>query len=150
MNDKRLVKQLTGYWQLLRKNEKLPIWEHFNQAAIGDIMEKCCVWNLEHNYEKINSKIYTYTYQYIGRKAQKAFGKDITGEVFSSKFKHFPAARITLRLDECVTEKLPIYDEGQFINENNKLIKFRSCLLPFGNKTGKVSNILLGLSWIEL
>ena len=103
---------------------------------------------MENPYGEANSTIYTY--QYIGKNAKKAFGKDLTGEVFSQKFKYFPAARITQRLDECVATSLPIYDEGQFINEKDKLIKFRSCLLPFGTKKGKVTNILLGLSWIEL
>ena len=57
MNDKRLTKRLTDYWQILRKNSQLPIWEHFNNAALGDIIEKCCVWSVENPYGEANSTI---------------------------------------------------------------------------------------------
>ena len=42
----------------------------------------------------------------------------------------------------------PLVDIGQFISENNKVVKFRSCLLPFG-KDGVVTHVLAGLSWRE-
>jgi hypothetical protein len=70
------------------------------------------------------------------------------GEVFTTKQRHYPAARIMARLEEVWSNPAPLYDEGQFVSPTHKTVKFRSCLLPFGQGE-EVSHILVGLSWRE-
>jgi len=146
--DKRLTKRLISYWENLRKQDVLPGWNKFNPAALADIMGQCCMWKVEISDKNNNSQLYTY--EYIGEDVQKALGRDLTGKIFSPNVRPFPAARIVKRINEIVESKNPILDEGNFVNEKNKTIKFRSCLLPFGTKEGEVTNVLLGLSWIEI
>jgi len=144
--DKRLTKQLTDYWSHICRGRALPPWEFFNAGAIEDIWKQCCVWQVETGGE--GRKINQYTYEYVGRGLKGALGKDLTGMVFSSRLRQFPGARIAERIDEVVLQlhAQPITDEGVFVNEKDKIVKFRSCMLPFGRK-GKVTHVVMGLSW---
>jgi hypothetical protein len=145
MEDKRLTHRLMSYWNRLRGELPLPQWQTFNVGALEDIWGQCCVWRVDiANFEKRTNN---YTYEYIGDSAQEALGKDMTGMAFSSHFQKFPGARIVSRVDDVVAEAVPISDEGTFVNEKSKVVKYRSCLLPFGTKEGRVTHIVLGLSW---
>jgi len=145
MHDKRLTKRLTDYWNTIRKEDILPPIERFNRAALEDVMGQCCIWKVEISHS--NSKTPLYIYEFVGSSLKEALGKDMTGEMFIPQLKNFPAARIVAKIDTVIASQEPVSDEGQFINEKNKIIKYRSCLLPFGNKEGRISNIVLGLSW---
>lgn len=147
INDKRLTQRLLNYWNNLRKDLVLPQFEQFNSGAISDIIENCCIWSIDISTNS-QDKNKVYTYQFVGNSIKEAIGKDMTGHIVSSHLKKFPAARIINKVDNAIETKSPFSDEGQFINEKDKLVKYRSCLLPFGNSDGsKVSHILLGLSW---
>ncbi len=145
MEDKRLTTRLTIYWNNLRKDLPLPQSELFNPAALTDIMGKCCMWRVEVDKTLNNKNIYMY--EFVGQETKEALGVDMTGKSFSPNTGNFPGARIVEKIDEVVNSAAPLTDEGQFVNKNNKVVKYRSCLLPFGTKEGKVSHILLGLSW---
>jgi len=145
MEDKRLTKRLTEYWDRLRKGLPLPAWEHFNVGGLADIWGQCCVWRVDVANAERNT--HQYTYEYVGSNAKEALGKDLTGLVFFSQLQRFPAARVTEKVDEVVKNATPVIDEGTFVNEKNKTVKYRSCLLPFGTKEGKVTRLVLGLSW---
>ena len=42
----------------------------------------------------------------------------------------------------------PLLDTGQFVSETSKVIKFRSCLLPFGTEE-RITHVVVGFSWRE-
>lgn len=132
------------YWNKLRRDLPLPQWEKFNIAALQDIWGQCCVWRVDISATGHGNQ---YTYEYVGSNAQEALGTNLTGVVFASHLQKFPAARITERIEETVLSLAPIMDEGSFVNQKNKVVKYRSCLLPFGTIKGKVTHVILGLSW---
>jgi hypothetical protein len=143
--DKRLTKRLMGYWNRLRRDRPLPPWEKFNSGALEDIWGQCCVWRVEIMAGGRRSN--QITYEYIGTGAQQAMGRDLTGEVFNSRLQRFYGARIVERIDEVIQDAIPLSDEGTFVNEMDKVVKYRSCLVPFGTAAGKVTHVVLGLSW---
>jgi hypothetical protein len=145
MQDKRLTKRLMDYWTRLQENKALPSWEKFNMGALSDIWGQCCVWRVD--VASMEKPVRQYTFEYVGSSAQQALGEDLTGTMFISRFHHFPGARIAKRIDEVVDQGVPISDEGTFVNENSKVVMYRSCLLPFGTPDGKVTRVMLGLSW---
>ncbi len=145
MEDLRLTKRLTQYWNRLRHDLPLPQWEKFNAAGLEDIWGQCCVWRVEVGTSELRKK--TYTYEYVGTNAKEALGNDPTGVMFISNYDKFPGARIAKRVGEVAEGGKPLSDEGSFVNEKNRMVKYRSCLLPFGTKEGKVTHIVLGLSW---
>lgn len=145
MEDQRLTKRLMEYWNRLRREALLPQWAQFNAGAMQDIWGQCCVWSV--TFADISAAVNQFTFEYVGDSAQQALGKDMTGTMFMSTQQKFPGARIVTRIEETVKRALPINDEGTFVNEHNKVVKYRSCLLPFGTKDGRVTHIVLGLSW---
>jgi hypothetical protein len=145
MEDKRLTKRLVDYWDRLRKDLPLPSWERFNIEGLADVWGKCCVWRVEvASSPDVRPQ---YMYEYVGASAEEALGRNLTGMIFVSHAQQFAGARITKRINEVVQNRTPLFDEGSFVNERNRTIKYRSCLLPFGTKDGKVTHIVLGLSW---
>lgn len=145
MEDKRLINRLTAYWNRLRQDKRLPAWEHFNVSALEDLWGQCCVWRVDVAGE--GRRVNQYTYEYVGSSAKEAMGMDLTGTVFVSKIQSFPGARVAAKVEEAVEAARPLLDEGTFVNDKNKVVKYRSCLLPFGTKDGKVTRLVLGLSW---
>ena len=145
MEDQRLTKRLTEYWNRLRKDLPLPAWAKFNVGSLQDVWGQCCVWRVD--LTGLENKRRQYTYEYMGSNAREALGQDLTGMVFISHFQRFPGARVVERVEEVVASHAPVSDEGSFVNENQKIVKYRSCLLPFGTPEGKVTHIVLGLSW---
>ena len=84
----------------------------------------------------------------LGDQVKSLYGNDVAGRPMFSGMKHFQGASIVRRMDDMIATPQVMYDQGQFVNERGKIVKYRSCLLPFG-KDGKVSHILAGLSWKE-
>ena len=144
MMDKRLTTRLTDYWNLLKKDSVLPEYSKFNNAAIADIWPSCFMLAVQPSTEKTRN----YKYVSIGDKLVTLYGEDVTGNYVNSKQRHFKGAAIIKHVDKVTDGQEPLYDSGQFVNNKNKIVKFRSCLLPFGNHNG-VTHVLAGLSWRE-
>ncbi len=145
MLEKRLDDRLTKYWELLKKDETLPAFGKFNTAAIDDIWDSCVLFSVSKGGSSDNKN---YTFHRMGDKVRKLYNEDLTGSSLKPKQKATKGATIVKRIDEVVTQLIPIYDSGQFVSDNQKIVKFRSCLLPFGNDND-VTHVVAGLSWRE-
>lgn len=169
MQDKRLTLRLTEYWDSLRTGSTLPLWEKFDPTSFSDIWKQCCGWKVESG----EASSVVFTYDYIGESVKEALGKDLAGQsfksqvrtaqgvyppkraegakpvevMFSEHFKEFPVASIVKKVEKVVHKNMPLVDEGRFVNASNITIRYRSCMLPFGDKDGKLDRIVLGLSW---
>lgn len=141
-NDQRLVDTLIRYWRKRKGAELMPIYEAFAPESLGeDIWQQCCAFTVQ----VANQKSLLVS-DYTGNKARQAMGRDITGEVLAIGAQQFEAVRLLQQAEAVLDKKDPLTDEGHFVNAESKIIKFRSCLLPFGRK-GKVTHLLLGVSW---
>ena len=143
--ENRLTTLLTNFWNSIKGKSQLPHITQFKSHELEDILDQCCIWSVERHAH--DDDIKTYTYEYVGSSIKNALGKDLTGEKFTSSLQHFPAARIIDKINDVIANRTPVGDEGEFINAQEKKVKYRSCLLPFGTAEGIVTNILLGLSW---
>jgi len=170
MQDKRLTHRLTDYWNQLRGDGHLPNWKDFDSKEFGDIWEQCCGWKVE--ADQVSSIVYTY--EYVGKSIAQVAGKDMTGQQYVSSqlvaeagkpapkravaevkagelvakhFNNFPAARILQKIDRIVKRPAIVIEEGRADGNDGKSVRFRSCLLPFGTEDGKVTHMVLGLSW---
>ena len=146
MQEKRLTNRLTNYWRTLpHLNNGLPRIDSVNPSAISDIWPQCgTLLRL-----RLGEDVYCYEYQKLGDELAKTYGQNLVGRRLNPKMPDFPAASILLKIDELAKQKNPMYDEGQFINTNSRVVKYRSCMLPFSNQPMEVTHILLGLSWRE-
>lgn len=169
MQDKRLTLRLTEYWNSLRGDRALPEWEKFNNNEFADIWQQCCGWRVEAG----EGNTIVFTYDHVGDQIKQAIGDDLSGkqfttssrilpgapmtrnlvgaglaeQMFASDFKGFPVAGIVKKIDRVINKQAPVIDEGRFDNPERKTVRYRSCLMPFGDTDGKVTRIVLGLSW---
>lgn len=143
--DHRLTDRLTNYWTLLRKDAAMPEFPQFNMSAISDIWQQCILFTVQQPTDTAPASVSFYM---LGEQAKKIYGNDMSGRTMYPGMKHFQGAAIVRRMDEIIASPQIIGDQGQFVNERSKIVKYRSCLLPFG-KDGKVTHILAGLSWRE-
>lgn len=145
MIQQRLVDRLTQYWDHLRKDAPIPEFSSFSKSAIQDIWDSCIIMTAQPTAE---GGLPQFQFKELGSKVRALFPNDPIGQYFTAGAKVFPAARIMRRLPDVYRVPPPIIEESQFVTDKSKIVKFRSCLVPFG-RDGKVSHVLVGLSWRE-
>jgi hypothetical protein len=141
----RLSDRLIGYWNTLKKDLPMPDFGHFNASSIADVWQYCVLFNVTPSVE---SKPFILNFQQIGDLARGVYGNEMIGKSFNTSQRHFQGSAILRRVDEILKSPTYLTDIGQFINERGKVVKYRSCLLPFG-RDGKVTHVVVGLSWRE-
>ena len=142
MIEHRLPARLSNYWDKIRLNKTIPTIEMFNNQAVEDLWKKCFQVSL---IVKNNAPVYTY--DFIGEDLYDIFDKNLAGKKLESKLNFMPAKKMIEQMDKSIRNPFPITVDGQFIDENNNLIKYRSCLLPFGKSKEQVTHFVIGLSW---
>jgi hypothetical protein len=143
--EQRLSERLLSYWNVLRKDEPMPDFSHFNSSAIDDLWQQCILFTVS---PALDNKTAALNFYQIGDKLGNIYGANMIGRSFTAGQQHFQGASIVRRMQDILENPVPITDMGQFINEKSKVVKFRSCLLPFG-RNGKVTHVITGLSWRE-
>ena len=140
MHEQRLTFRLKSHWDALRKDEPLPDIHHFHTDAVEDLWPFCFKVRIDGNRPP------QFTYEYMGEELKKLYGHDMTGMTVNRKMAHFPGSVLHERLDNVVSTRTAMQDQGHLINYDGKLIRYRACLLPFGNKQGELTHILCALS----
>lgn len=145
MIQQRLTERLIAQWNLLRTNNHCPDFSKLNRGSIADIWPSCLVIRTQ---PKADSATPTYQYAEVGSKAETIFKENPIGQYFIPNAKIMPAARLMLKVVDLTIESSPIIDDGQFVNDKQRIVKFRSCLLPFGSSE-RITHVVVGLSWRE-
>jgi len=143
--DQRLIDRLTTYWNMIRKDAPIPEFVQFNISAIEDVWAQCVLFTVQPTAEGKQPNVNFYT---VGDKVRPLYG-DIAGKSVSTAQRNFQGAAIIRKMGDVITSPQPLYDSGQFVNERSKVVKYRTCLLPFGNREGKITHVVAGLSWRE-
>ena len=146
MSDKRLVIRLVDYWNRIKKDDEIPDFRKNNPTAIEDIWEQCLVLSVVPN-----NKL-TYKYDYLGDKIKKIYGNDLTGVVINLNGKQFPDSIVAPRLKSIHSLsdiKFPQEDTGQMPTDKGKFVKYRTVILPFGNKKAGLTHVVVGVSYRE-
>jgi hypothetical protein len=142
-SEQRTAERLLNYWNVLKKDEQMPDFSHFNASSIDDVWQQCVLFTVS---PEVDNKASVLNFYQIGDKLGSIYGSNMVGRSFTAGQKHFQGAAIVRRMEEILTKPQPITDVGQFINDKSKVVKYRSCLLPFG-RNGKVTHVITGLSW---
>lgn len=143
VSEQRLVKRLLDNWHRLKGDSKLPEIHKFNKALFPDLWENFIVLSIKGEARNRSLK-----YEHFGGELSKIYGKNLTGEVGSFATNNIPGANIISKLDDCINGFNPILEQNQFINKQSKIVKYRSCMLPFCNKdSDSVNHVVVGLSW---
>ncbi|OYW13567.1 MAG: hypothetical protein B7X02_01920 [Rhodospirillales bacterium 12-54-5] len=136
----RLNEQLEQYWRALKGDRALPREDEVDPDQLKEIWDSCFLVQLRADD--------VFSYSYLGKSLIEAYGDDLTGNEISESliYPHPPSLSQTFR---AVTKSAqPVFDESEFTNANNMLVKYRSCVVPLGayNVTG-VGFLLGGMKW---
>lgn len=144
MHEKRLTTRLIAYWEQIKGDQPFPSYPQLNPASLDDIWDNC----LALHAQPAAGNARPYVYIHCGQMVAQAIGQDLTGQTMTTNMKFFPGAKIIKRVDEVTSQSLPtpLLDDGQFVNDAGKVVKYRACLLAFG-ANGVVSHVLIGVSW---
>ncbi len=140
MDEKRITQRLLNYWKTTAKGTKYPDIKRLNTAVIEDI------WPFCFRVAIIPGTMPTYRYEYMGQEIIELYGRDLTNQVVDSRMAAFPGAVLHEKLDNVVATGEPLSDDNHMVGLTGKLIKYRACMLPFGNEQSGVTHIVTGLS----
>jgi hypothetical protein len=123
--EKRISTRLVHYWQALKGIREVPLESDIDPLQLKDIWSDCFL--IQVNDIKRGRD---YNYTILGENIVKAYGYDLDSED-TPPLVGPVADRLTSKFQEVILTKRPVRDEGQFLNRQNKLIKFRQVLVPF-------------------
>ena len=147
MMEKRLAERLINMWQKLAEITPLPLFSQFNRASISDIWQQCAILKIE---PSINSDTnYSIIIDFMGDLVQKLLPDLHEGARIGTKSMSIQAKKYLSGIGEVVNDCKPVINGGSLVGHNNKMVKYRVCLLPFTDKNAKVAYIVVGFSWIE-
>ncbi len=142
MIEQRLTSRMVKYWETLQKGDNIPKIEQFNPGAIADLWQRCFKIVI---YKERASQ--SYIYDYVGEELDDIFGKGLVGSSVKSRSASIPAKKMIEHMEKSIKELQPNILEGQFVSEKNQVVKYRSCLLPFGHDKDNVTHFIIGFSW---
>jgi hypothetical protein len=144
INEKRLTSRLLTYWtSLCDVGETIPHTGKYNASSISDVTPFCCQIRVQ--FEDGGNP--HFFYEAVGRSIRELIGRDPSGQPILPGSSATLEGRIIKDLTACLGEAKPTYDEGQFFNNQSKVVKYRSCNLPFhGRVKDDISMILIGFS----
>jgi hypothetical protein len=145
-NERRLTDRMEKYWNYLRNEEKVnvPLFSKFNPEHLADLHSSTCdIKILQEGKERV------YYYTRVGDALRNECG-DLENHPVSKMAKRIPGGAIISKIDEYLDAKnfeRPLFNVGTLVNKQNKIVKFRSCALLFGDRNYNPDHIVLGLSW---
>ncbi|MDX1974977.1 MAG: PAS domain-containing protein [Rickettsiales bacterium] len=142
MQEQRLTLRLKTYWELIRKTNDQPDIMQFNSAVVEDLWPNCLKVSVAGQ-----GKYHVFKYDYMGDPLVKLYGTDLSGQIVERASSDFAGMVINAKLEKVANEGVPMLDEGHFITRKGQMIKYRSCLLPFSNKKGNLTHIIVGISY---
>ncbi len=141
--EQRLTTRLIAYWERIKQEgSPVPNIESFNPQMIDDLWSRCFQVSVTQSDQKNH-----YTYDYVGSSITEIFGTNLVGNRVTSKMHFMPARKMIEQMDSAMIAPETKLLDGQFVDENNKLIKYRSCLLPFGHDKQSITHFIIGISW---
>ena len=143
--EKRMVKRLFDYMEKISEENGVADYRKFSSEAIAEIWPQCFLLSVGNS--SMETKNFIYKFEYVGDIIKEAFGKNPTGELINLNIKDTPGIKIIENIDICTKELKQLHESGKFVNKKNKVIKYRSCMAPFGKSGSPATNIIVGLSW---
>lgn len=134
----RIHDRMQSYWLQLRRDRAMPLESDVVLGDLGDIWASCFLVSVEDN---------SFAYDYLGAAIVVAYGDNITGKEISETlvYPHPPSLVNTFK--NVVLSGAPAIDESEFLNSKGAMVKYRSCVMPLADATGKVTFLLGAMKW---
>lgn len=142
--EQRITRRLLSYWHECKNAEgELPLETLINPDDLHDIWDDCFLasvsFDAKHGYH--------FRYNYIGPSIVTVYGNDTIGADIQTSLLSPSREHITDIFETVVETKKPIIDESEFMTTQKVLVRYRQCVLPFGNAQNTVTCLLGGMRW---
>ncbi len=127
--ERRITLRLLAYWERLRGARPMPLEQEIDPDHLQDVWESCFLMHINDISQK------DHQYLYLGELLREWLGHPDASQNIAILKEGYPKVAATGR---------PLVEEGEFLNAQGKLVKFRQCLLPLGAE-GQVQAILGGV-----
>ena len=124
--ERRITVRLLAYWEKLRRDRPMPAEEDIDPDHIEELWENCFLVHVA----DIDKPDYNYTY--LGKAIDEAYRGHLS-EAEASGLVCPQAVWLKEHYLQIIDTHKPIVEEGEFINLNNDIVKFRQCFLPLGD-----------------
>jgi hypothetical protein len=138
LEHKRLHERLLAYWQAARGNRPFPSEKDIDPEELADVWDACFLLQVTPA---------GFSYAYLGESLVKAYGDDLTSRDVCSTLVEPKSASMAQKCAEVVKQKTQMIDESEFVNTLGMRVKYRSCLLPLGDRADEVNYILGAMRW---
>ncbi len=139
---KRLHERLLAYWQELRGNRAFPKEHDINPDDLEDVWDSCFLLQVIGKGADMR-----FRYSYLGSALIEAYGNDLTDQDVCATLIDPTTPNMIKKSAEVVKQRVQMVDESEFVNSLGMRIKYRSCLLPLGEKPNEVNYILGAMRW---
>ena len=138
-DSKRGHEQLLSYWSDLRGERKFPKENEINTDALSALWSDCFLLNCSESNGQ-------YKYDFMGPALIEAYGMDMTGLTHDHD-EEFNIQSVLDSFQKVISSGEQMIDESEFTNKQGMKVKYRCCLVPFGEAPEKVNYILGLMRW---
>jgi hypothetical protein len=141
--EQRITRRLISYWHECKGTKNIPLRQDISKEKLEDVWQDCFLIEVTED-ERLG---HDFRYTYIGPRIIAAYGDNVTGADIQTSLLSPDGSHITDIFEEVVETKKPVVDESEFRNLQKVLVRYRQCVLPFGDEKGKVTCLLGGMRW---
>jgi len=133
---------LRDYWSKLRGSRPFPREDEIDPDEIAEIWDSCFLISLDSVTYRIG-----YRYSYLGTALVSAFGDNTDNNDVALRLLSTARVPNANKMTEAINTRQPVIDDGEFINNHNMNIRYRTCIVPFGYDNGQVSHLFGVMRW---
>ena len=134
---------LLQYWNELRGERDFPHEDELDPERLPQVWDHCFliqVRDIQH--------VKDYNYTYFGPALLDAYQLGLL-DAENGKMVAPDANRLARLFAHVLNTRDPLMDEGSYLNDQGRVVKFRQSLMPLGNSEGVIESILGG-AWFIL
>lgn len=133
----RITKIIIDHWNVVRGRKALPSEQDLDPNVLESLLDNCFLIK--------TAELTTagkHNYVYIGKNIIDAYGSHVT---YPKDSHHIDPLSHKDKFKEVIQTRKPVLEEGEFINQDGHLVKYRQCLVPLGRDGRTVESIFGGM-----
>ena len=141
--ERRITHRLVDYWQRIKGDRVLPSEIDIDSDDVADMWPDCFILQI-HDVEDL-TRAHAYTFTFVGKNLSSLY-TSASGE-HDGLLSVLDSEHLMGVVSEMQMTKLPVVEQVEAFPHQGSTIKYRMCLLPLGNESGKINGILGGLRY---
>ncbi len=139
--ERRLSIRLLRYWQEKRGVRAMPVEQDIDPDVLAEDWDYCFLLQ-----SRDVANVQDYNFTYLGQQILRAYAD--RGFDDANPFIVGPNAFVLSRhFAQVIEAKAPVFDEGEFMRADRKLVLYRQVLLPLGTEEKGVEAIFGGMNY---